>query len=89
MFDSLIDIDPVAYRTQNAIMMGRKTFSQLRADAALKIPSSERYSNIDLGHRKHGMIGVESIKRAKPKHGRKAKQGQPLGGRGDRFYKAR
>lgn len=68
-----------------------KTFSQIREeDWQRRIAAGEqRYMRLNLGTRKSGMIGVAAGSRLQPKHGRKAKLGQPLGGRSGRFYKAR
>lgn len=68
-----------------------KTFSQLREEAwQRRIAAGEqRYSHLDLGTRKSGMVAVATGVNPRPKHGRKAKLGQPLGGRGGRSYKAR
>jgi hypothetical protein len=71
--------------------MENKTFSQLREEEwARRIANGEkRYARLDLGTRKSGMLGVAAGVRLNPKHGRKAKRGQPLGGRGGRAYRAR
>lgn len=71
--------------------MENKTFSQIREEEwARRIASGEkRYTRLDLGTRKSGMLGVAAGGRLKPKHGRKAKRGQLLGGRGGRAYRAR
>jgi hypothetical protein len=48
-------------RVAAAIAAGRKTFSQLRAERwqnASQKEREERYQFKNLGHRKHGMIGV-------------------------------
>lgn len=66
--------------------MEDKTFSQVRAEQwAQRIASGKKH----LGTRKSGMLGVALGGRLNPKHGRKAKRGQPLGGRGGRAYRAR
>ena len=69
----------------------KKTFSQVREEQwARRTASGEkRYARLDLGTRKSGMLGVAIGGRFKPKHGRKAKRGQALGGRGGRAYRAR
>lgn len=71
--------------------MENKTFSQIREEQwTWRIANGEkRYSRLDLGTRKSGMLGVALGNRLKPKHGRKAKRGQALGGRGGRAYRAR
>ena len=70
--------------------MENKTFSQVREEQlAWRIASGEkRYARLDLGTRKSGMFGVAQGGRLNPKHGRKAKRGQPLGGRDSRGYRA-
>lgn len=48
-------------RVAAAIVAGRKTFSQLRAERwqnASQKELEERYQFKNLGHRKHGMLGV-------------------------------
>ena len=48
-------------RVAAAIAAGRKTFSQLRAERwqnASQKEREERYQFKNLGHRKHGMLGV-------------------------------
>lgn len=70
--------------------MENKTFGQLREEEwARRIASGEkRYARLDLGTRKSGMVGAARTAKS-PKHGRKAKRGQLLGGRDGRAYKAR
>ncbi len=70
--------------------MENKTFSQIRAEQWVwRIANGEkRYPRLDLGTRKSGMLGV-ALGGKLPKHGRKAKRGQALGGRGGRAYRAR
>ena len=58
-------------------------------DAPYREPMSREERGINLGTRKSGMVGVSLGGRLNPKHGRKAKRGQPLGGRGGRVYRAR
>ena len=71
--------------------MENKTFSQIREEQWVqRIANGEkRYSRLDLGTRKSGMVGVAQGGKLDPKHGRKAKHGQPLGGRSGRAYRAR
>lgn len=57
-------------------------------DASYREPMSREERGINLGTRKSGMLGVALGSRLKPKHGRKAKRGQALGGRGGRAYRA-
>lgn len=79
------------FRTEAAYDASRKTFSQIREEQWVqRIASGEkRYACLDLGTRKSGMLCVSAGGRLNPKHGRKAKRGQPLGGRGSRAYRAR
>lgn len=78
------------FRTEAALEAGHKTFSQIREEQwTQRIANGEkRYARLDLGTRKSGMVGAARTAKS-PKHGRKAKRGQPLGGRGGRAYKAR
>ncbi len=70
--------------------MENKTFSQVREEQwAQRVAGGEkRYAYLDLGTRKSGMLGVAVSGKLQPKHGRKAKRGQALGGRGGRAYRA-
>lgn len=58
-------------------------------DVPYRSPLSREERRFNPGTRKSGMLGVALGGRLNPKHGRKAKRGQALGGRGGRAYKAR
>lgn len=77
------------FRTEAALEAGHKTFSQVREEQwILRSAVEKRYARLDLGTRKSGMVGAARTAKS-PKHGRKAKRGQLLGGRDGRAYKAR